>query len=259
MGEPEGSEKRMKKSKHLEKSARIKDGRQNQPAEEKDRELEGRVKKIIKILRQQYPSPRTALHYRTPFELLIATILAAQCTDERVNKVTPGLFQKYPTVEAFARARQEELEKDIRSTGFFRNKARNIIALSRKLVEEYGGQVPDSMEELIKLPGVARKTANIVLASAFRKAEGIAVDTHVKRLAGRLGLSRETQPEKIEKDLMAIVPREDWLDFNFLLVEHGRKICQARKPRCLECVLRELCPSASELGGTQVKKSGGKK
>jgi len=259
MGEPEGSEKRMKKSKHLEKSARIKYGRQNQPAEEKDRELEGRVKKIIKILRQQYPSPRTALHYRTPFELLIATILAAQCTDERVNKVTPGLFKKYPTVEAFARARQEELENDIRSTGFFRNKARNIIALSRKLVEEYGGQVPDSMEELIKLPGVARKTANIVLASAFRKAEGIAVDTHVKRLAGRLGLSRETQPEKIEKDLMAIVPREDWLDFNFLLVEHGRKICQARKPHCEECVLRELCPSASKLSSVQAKKSGGKK
>ncbi len=202
-----------------------------------------RVKKIIKILRDEYKEAKTALNYRTPFELLVATILAAQCTDERVNRVTPGLFAKYPTVEHFARAEQKELEKDIRSTGFFRNKARNIIALARKLLEDYSGQVPDSMEELIKLPGVARKTANIVLSSAFRKAEGIAVDTHVRRLAERLGLSRERQPEKIEKDLMAIVPREDWLDFNFLLVDHGRKICQARKPRCQECRLKELCPS----------------
>lgn len=214
------------------------------PAEKK-KELEARerIKEIIRILRREYPQAKTALNFRTPFELLVATILAAQCTDERVNKVTSGLFQKYPTVEAFARARQEELENDIRSTGFFRNKARNIIALARKLVEEYGGKVPDSMEELIKLPGVARKTANIVLSSAFRKAEGIAVDTHVRRLAERLGLSRHTQPEKIEKDLMEIVPRSDWLDFNYLLVDHGRKICQARKPRCLECVLNDLCPS----------------
>jgi endonuclease-3 len=181
---------------------------------------EARVKKIIKLLRKEYPSAQTALYYRTPFELLVATILAAQCTDERVNKVTPGLFKKYPAVEDFAGAKQEELEKEIRSTGFFRNKARNIIALSTRLVAEYGGKVPDSMAELIKLPGVARKTANIVLASAYKKAEGIAVDTHVKRLAGRLGLSQEIQPEKIEKDLMAIVPRADWLDFNFLLVDH---------------------------------------
>ncbi len=259
MGETERSVKKMKKNNHLEKSAKMIRG-QKQPEKEKgkEKEIEERVKKIIRILRQEYPSPQTALHYRTPFELLVATILAAQCTDERVNKVTPGLFQKYPTVEAFARARQEELENDIRSTGFFRNKARNIIALSKKLVEEYGGRVPDSMEELIKLPGVARKTANIVLASAFKKAEGIAVDTHVRRLAGRLGLSRQTLPEKIEKDLMAIVPREDWLDFNFLLVEHGRKICQARRPRCEECVLRELCPSASKLAPPEAKKSGGK-
>lgn len=216
-------------------------------------ERAARVVKIIKILRQEYPSPRTALHYRTPLELLIATILAAQCTDERVNKITPGLFKKYPAVEDFARAKQEELENDIRSAGFFRNKARNIIALSKKLVEEYGGKVPDSMEELIKLPGVARKTANIVLASAFKKAEGIAVDTHVKRLAGRFELSQETQPEKIEKDLMAIVPKADWLDFNFLLVEHGRKVCRARKPRCLECILQEICPSFEKLAGTGKK------
>ncbi len=212
-------------------------------------EQKKRVKEIIKRLRKEYPETRTALQFRTPFELLVATILAAQCTDERVNKITPGLFAKYPTVEHFARAEQKELEKDIRSTGFFRNKARNIIALAQKLVEGYGGKVPDSMEELVKLPGVARKTANIVLSSAFRKAEGIAVDTHVRRLAERLGLSPQKQPEKIEQDLMAIVPREDWLDFNYLLVDHGRKICQARKPRCLECVLKELCPSFEKFSG----------
>lgn len=219
-------------------------GLENKKQGNKEKE---RVKEIIKILRREYPEARTALNFRTPFELLVATILAAQCTDERVNKVTSGLFQKYPTVEHFARVGQEELENEIRSTGFFRNKARSIIALSKKLVEEYKGQVPDSMEELIKLPGVARKTANIVLSSAFRKAEGLAVDTHVRRLAGRLGMSSRTEPEKIEQDLMGLVPHSDWLDFNFLLVDHGRKICQARKPLCLECVLKNLCPSFEKL------------
>lgn len=230
------------------------------PAREKKRETaaipsselkarQERVIKIIKILRKEYPNVKTALHFRTPFELLVATILAAQCTDERVNKITPELFAKYPTVEHFARAEQKELEKDIRSTGFFRNKARNIIALAQKLLKDYQGRVPDSMEELVKLPGVARKTANIVLSSAFRKAEGIAVDTHVRRLSERLGLSQQGQPEKIEKDLMAIVPREEWLDFNYLLVEHGRKICQARKPKCPDCPLRELCPSFEKFAG----------
>lgn len=206
-------------------------------------DIRKRVKEMVKILRKEYPRPRTALNYRSPFELLVATILAAQCTDERVNKVTPGLFQKYPTVESFARASQEELENEVRSTGFFRNKARSIIGLAKKLVSEYGGRVPDSMEELVKLPGVARKTANIVLSSAFRKAEGIAVDTHVRRLSERLGLSRQTDPDKIERDLMEVVPREDWLDFNFLLVDHGRRVCQARKPLCPRCALKHLCPS----------------
>ncbi len=206
-------------------------------------DIKKRIKEIIKILRKEYPQPRTALNYRTPLELLVATILAAQCTDERVNKVTPGLFRKYPTVEALARARQEELENDIRSTGFFRNKARNIIGLANKILSDYGGRVPDSMEELVRLPGVARKTANIVLSSAFRKAEGIAVDTHVRRLSERLGLSRQSDPDKIERDLMEIVPREDWLDFNFLLVDHGRRVCQARKPLCSQCAIKHLCPS----------------
>ena len=203
-----------------------------------------RVGGIIRILRREYPSTRTALHFETPLEILVATILAAQCTDERVNKITPGLFKKYPTAAGFAQADRAELEAEIRSTGFFRNKAKSIIGAAQKIVQDFGSEVPSTMEELITLPGVARKTANIVLSSAFSKAEGIAVDTHVKRLSGRLGLSRESDPDKIERDLMRIVPRKDWLDFNYLLVDHGRKVCQARKPRCPLCALRKLCPSA---------------
>lgn len=203
-----------------------------------------RVREIIRLLRKHYPESRTALEFRTPFEILVATILAAQCTDERVNKVTPGLFQKYPTPAHFARANRGRLEQEIRSTGFFRNKAKNIIGASKMIVEEFGGAVPDSMDELVRLPGVARKTANIVLSSGFGKAEGIAVDTHARRLSQRLGLSRESDPVKIERDLMAIIPKRDWLDFNYMLVAHGRAICQARKPKCPECPLRKICPSA---------------
>lgn len=202
-----------------------------------------RISKIISILRKNYIDSRTALQYRTPFELLVATILSAQCTDERVNKITPGLFKKYKGPEGFARARQSELEEDIRSTGFYKNKARNIISASKKILEDFGGEVPDNMADLLTLQGVARKTANIVLSSCYRKAEGIAVDTHVKRLSERLGLSRSTSPEKIEQDLMEIVPKKDWLDFNYLLVNHGRKICQARHPLCPECPINSLCPS----------------
>lgn len=207
-------------------------------------ELKKRVQEIIRLLRQTYPQSRTALHYQTPFQLLVATILAAQCTDEKVNQITPLLFKKYPTITDLAQACQEDVEEIIRPTGFFRNKARNIIAAARVIMDNFGGEVPKRMDELITLPGVARKTANIVLSSAFKRAEGIAVDTHVKRLAGRLGLSTQKDPNKIEQDLMAIVPREDWLDFNYLLVDHGRAVCQARRPRCDECVLRSLCPSA---------------
>jgi len=211
-----------------------------------------RIKPIIRLLRQHYPQARTALEFGNPLEILVATILAAQCTDERVNRITPGLFRKYPSAAAFAGADRTELEQDIRSAGFFRNKAKSIVGAARKIVGEYGGVVPDSMDNLITLPGVARKTANIVLSAGYGKAEGIAVDTHAGRLSRRLGLSRHKDPVKVERDLMALVPKADWLDFNFLLVEHGRALCQARKPKCPECFLIKLCPSAESL------RSGGK-
>jgi endonuclease-3 len=203
---------------------------------------EKRIKKIIQVLHQKYPESRTALTHRNPLQILVATILSAQCTDERVNQITPKLVQKYKSAEDFARADRGELEEEIRSTGFFRNKAKNIIGASLKIVEDFSGKVPDNMVDLLTLPGVARKTANIVLSSGYQKSEGIAVDTHVKRLSGRLGLSSRKDPDKIEQDLLIIVPKEDWIDFNYMLVNHGRQVCQARKPRCLECPLNHLCP-----------------
>ncbi|MBE3111120.1 MAG: endonuclease III [Acidobacteria bacterium] len=206
-----------------------------------------RIGPVIRLLRERYPQPRTALEFQNPLQILVATILAAQCTDERVNRITPGLFRKYPMAVAFARADRTELEQEIRSAGFFRNKAKNIIGAARRIVEEFGGAVPDSMAALVTLPGVARKTANIVLSAGYGKAEGIAVDTHARRLSRRLGLSRHEDPEKIERDLLAVVPKDDWLDFNFLLVEHGRALCQARKPKCPECFLRRFCPSTEIL------------
>lgn len=209
--------------------------------------INDRVIDIIKILRESYRYPATALNHVMPFQLLVATILSAQCTDERVNRITPTLFKKYRNPKDFAQAKQSILEKEIRSTGFYKNKARNIIAASKRIVEDFNGKVPDSMERLVTLPGVARKTANIVLSSSFKKAEGIAVDTHVKRLSVRLGLSKNKEPDKIERDLMDIVPKRDWLDFNFLLVEHGRRICQARNPLCQGCVIKSLCPSYMKL------------
>ncbi len=181
--------------------------------------------------------------YKTSLQLLISTILSAQCTDERVNRITPFLFNKYRGASDFAKAKQGTLEKEIHSCGFYRNKAKNVIGACRKIVDDYGGKVPDSMEKLVTLPGVARKTANIVLSSCFGKAEGIAVDTHVRRLAGRLGLSRNSDADKIERDLMEIVPRDDWIDINYILVNHGRSVCRAKKPLCSECVIRKLCPS----------------
>ncbi len=209
---------------------------------------EKRIKEIIRILHKTYPKSRTALTFRNPLQILVATILSAQCTDERVNQITPMLFQKYKSAEEFARADQGKLEEEIRSTGFFRNKAKNIIGASTQIVEEFSGKVPDNMADLITLPGVARKTANIVLSSGYQKSEGIAVDTHVKRLSGRLGLSREKNPNKIEQDLLHIVPREDWIGFNYILVNHGRQVCQARKPQCFECPLNHLCPFFESSG-----------
>jgi len=208
---------------------------------------EKRIIDLIRILRKTYPRSRTALHHDSPFEILISTILSAQCTDKRVNKITPALFKKYKTAQSFARAKRPVLEQEIRSTGFYRSKTKNIIAASKKIVKDYEGGVPDNMQDLISLAGVARKTANIVLSSGFKKTEGIAVDTHVKRLSKRLGLSKETDPNKIEQDLMKIVPKKDWLDFNYMIVDHGRAICNARKPLCGKCVLAKLCPSAGKI------------
>ncbi len=203
---------------------------------------ENRIDEIIKILNKAYPRSRTALYYRNPLQILVATILSAQCTDVRVNQITPMLFDKYKSAGDFAKADQSELEDEIRSTGFFRNKSKSIIGSAKRIVEVFGGKVPDTMVDLITLPGVARKTANIVLSSGYNIAEGIAVDTHVKRLSGRLGLSGEKNPDKIEQDLLAVVPKKDWLDFNYMLVNHGRQVCQARKPQCGICPLNHLCP-----------------
>jgi len=206
-----------------------------------------RIPSIVAELKKLYPHSKTALTFETPLQILVATILSAQCTDEQVNKVTPGLFSKYKTAADFAHADPHTLENEIRSTGFFRNKTKSIIGAAQKIVRDFGGRVPDRMEDLISLPGVARKTANIVLSSAYHKAEGIAVDTHVERLARRLGLSKEKNPDKIEKDLMGLIPEKDWVDFNYMLVNHGRQVCQARKPDCPRCVLDSLCPSEKEF------------
>ena len=205
-------------------------------------EIPQRVQEIIRRLGERYPNPQCALHHRNALELLVATILSAQCTDERVNKVTPELFRKYPDAAAFAAAPREELEGMVRSTGFFRNKAKSIQNCCRMLEEEHGGEVPASMDALVRLPGVARKTASVVLGDAFGKAEGIVVDTHVLRLSARLGLTRQAQPEKVERDLMAVVPREHWIHFAHWLIFHGRETCQARKPACDRCALRDICP-----------------
>ncbi len=201
-----------------------------------------RVQKIIHKLRRTYPDAECALRHDNPLQLLVATILSAQCTDERVNKVTPALFQKYRTAADFAVAPAGELEKMIRSTGFFRNKAKSIRNCCRAIAKHFDGEVPETMQQLIQLDGIGRKTANVVLGVAYRKAEGIVVDTHVTRLSRRLGLTREKTPEKIERALIKIVPCEDWIDFSHLLIWHGRKRCIARKPDCIQCEVANLCP-----------------
>jgi endonuclease-3 len=207
-------------------------------------EPEARALKVIELLEREHSDAKIALHYTNPLELLVATILSAQCTDERVNMVTKTLFKKYTKAEDYANADLKELEQDIKSTGFYRNKAKNLKKCCQLLVEKYNSQVPKTMEELMELPGVARKTANIVLTNAFGIVEGVAVDTHVRRLAQRLGLSGNNDPSKIEKDLMRIVPKDKWMRITDLLIFHGRRVCTAKKPNCAACMLNKFCPSA---------------
>lgn len=207
---------------------------------------------VLARLRREYPDARTALEYRTAFELLVATILSAQTTDVRVNLVTPGLFARYPDATALAGADANELETIIRSTGFFRSKARSLMGMSRALVERFGGSVPCTMEALVSLPGVGRKTANVVLGNACHRNDGIVVDTHVGRLAVRLGLTKETDPVKVEQALMRLIPQDDWTIISHLLIFHGRRVCTARAPACTRCVLLDICPTGQKL--TKVKR-----
>lgn len=202
-----------------------------------------RVRAILKRLDEAYPAATCALVHENAFQLLISTILSAQCTDERVNQVTATLFKKYPNPKAFAYANPSELEQEIRPTGFFRNKTKSVMGASKKIVEEFHGQVPQSMEQILTLPGVARKTANVVLGTAFGIASGVVVDTHVARLAQRLDLTKNEDPKKIEQDLMAAIPQDRWILFSHQLIWHGRRVCQARKPKCIECNLEKLCYS----------------
>jgi endonuclease III len=202
------------------------------------------ARELLARLKTLYPDARCALDYRNPYELLCATILSAQCTDVRVNMVTPTLFARYPTPHELARADQIELQEIIKSTGFFRNKARSLIGMAQAVVADHAGEVPRTMEALRRLPGVGRKTANVVLGNAFRINEGVTVDTHVTRLSGLLGLSKEKDPVKIEQHLMKLFPQDDWALLSHLLIFHGRQICVARRPRCGDCVLRQLCPSS---------------
>ena len=203
-----------------------------------------RVNALIEAFRRVYPSAHCELIFSNPLQLLVATILSAQCTDKRVNLVTETLFQRYRTAKDFAAVSQEELEEAVRSTGFYRNKAKAIRSMAADLLARHGGQVPQTMEELVALAGVGRKTANVVLGNAFGKNEGVVVDTHVARLSARLGLSKQTSPEKIEEDLMRLVPRDQWTNFSHWLIWHGRRRCTARKPDCKGCEVRDLCPSA---------------
>ena len=209
--------------------------------------LKTRAKKILERLERAYPAAQCALRHENPLQLLVSTILSAQCTDERVNQVTQALFQKYKTAADFAYADPREFEKEIRPTGFFRSKTKSILGATKLLVEKFGGEVPRTMEELLTLPGVARKTANVVLGTAFGISSGVVVDTHVTRLSRRLDLSREEDPKKIEQDLMPIVPKARWIVFSHQLIWHGRLVCQARKPKCGECPVEDLCYSKDKI------------
>ena len=209
-----------------------------------------RIAAILRHLDQLYPDVTCALTHKSAWELLVATILSAQSTDVNVNRVTPELFRKYPTVEAFAALTPEQLEPDVRSTGFFRNKSKSVVGAAKKIVAEFGGQVPSNMTDLLTLPGVARKTANVVLGSWFKIADGVVVDTHVHRISRRLELTTNSDPQKIEQDLMRVVPREKWILFSHQIIWHGRKICYARKPKCLECPLENICHAADKTWST---------
>jgi endonuclease-3 len=205
-----------------------------------------RIAAILERLAEAYPSAECALHHRNAWELMVATILSAQCTDARVNMVTPGLFKKFPTPTDFAHAPLVEIEAQIRSTGFYHNKAKSLNGAARRLITEYSGQVPETIEELLTLPGVARKTANVVLGVAFRKAVGVVVDTHVLRLSRRLELTKATEPIQVEQDLMKIIPQDHWIAFSHEMIHHGRQVCIARKPRCIDCTLEPLCYSSDK-------------
>lgn len=204
-----------------------------------------RAAKVFELLAGAHPDAKCALTHQNPYQLIVAVILSAQCTDERVNQVTPALLRRYPTVADLAAANEQELEELIRPTGFFRNKTKSLLGMAGAVVERHDARVPDTMEELVQLPGVGRKTANVILGVAFGKNEGVVVDTHVHRLARRLGFTRHDDPAKIEPDLMELFPRERWTDLGHLLIFHGRRVCNARKPRCAECVVSRLCPSSS--------------
>ncbi|MGH9446543.1 MAG: endonuclease III [Terriglobia bacterium] len=222
-------------------------GKTNKRTRHKDYASPARLSKIFAALDQLFPQAECALRHANAFQLLVATILSAQCTDERVNKVTPGLFHKYPTPQDFAAVRPEVLAEDIRSTGFFRNKAKNIVGAAKEIVSRFGGVVPGSMDELLTLPGVARKTANVVLGTAYGTASGVVVDTHVLRISRRLKLSRQNSPEKIERDLMKIIPQDRWISFGHQVIWFGRKVCQARKPLCTTCLLEKICDAPDKI------------
>ena len=209
-----------------------------------------RLQQILTGLDRLYPDVTCALTHRSAWELVVATILSAQCTDVRVNMVTPGLFEKYPTVQEFAALEPEQLEPDIRSTGFFRNKSKSVVGAARRVVSDFGAIVPQTMDELLTLPGVARKTANVVLGTWFKKNDGVVVDTHVTRISRRLELTKQDDPQKIERDLMAIVPRERWTDFSHQIIWHGRRVCVARGPKCADCGLEKLCHAADKTWST---------
>src|SRR5215469_10932188 len=209
-----------------------------------------RIKAILQRLDETYPAATCALKHQSAWELLVATILSAQCTDVRVNMVTPVLFKKYPTPQDFAALKPEELEPDIRSTGFFRNKSKSLVGSARKLIEDFGGQVPSDMDQLLTLPGVARKTANVVLGTWFHKAVGVVVDTHVHRISRRLEFTRSDNAKDIEQDLMRVIPQEKWIDFSHQIIHHGRALCVARKPKCAQCPLENLCHAADKTWST---------